>query len=78
MKNLKLNHKGLYGYRQSLLSRSPQPRDEREMSERRPSEERTLLALLPQRFVRYAVMLITILTLGVGQMWGIATSNTPL
>lgn len=44
MKNLKLNLKGLYGYRQSLLSRSPQPRDEREMSERRPSEERTLLA----------------------------------
>ncbi len=70
MKNLKLNLKGLYGYRQSLLSRSPQPRDEREMSERRPSEERTLLALLPQRFARYAAMLIMLLTLGVGQMWG--------
>ena len=66
MKNLKLNHKGLYGYRQSLLSRSPQPRDNREMSERRPSEERTLLTLLPQRFARYAAMLIMLLALGVG------------
>ena len=70
MKNLKLNLKGLYGYRQSLLSRSPQPRDEREMSERRPSEERTLLTLLPQHFARYAAILIMLLTLGVGQMWG--------
>ena len=69
MKNLKLNLKGLYGYRQSLLSRSPQPRDNREMSERRPSEERTLLAPVPQRFARYAAMLIMLLTLGVGQMW---------
>lgn len=69
MKNFKLNLKGLYGYRQSLLSRSPQPRDNREMSERRPSEERTLLAPVPQRFVRYAAMLIMLLTLGVGQMW---------
>ena len=69
MKNLKLNLKGLYGYRQSLLSRSPQPRDDREMSERRPSEERTLLAPLPQRFARYAAMLIMLLILGVGQMW---------
>ena len=68
-KTLKLNSKGLYGYMQSLLSRSPQPRDNREMSERRPSEERTLLAPLPQRFARYAVMLIMLLTLGVGQMW---------
>jgi hypothetical protein len=24
----------------------------------------------PQRFARYAVMLIMLLTLGVGQMWG--------
>lgn len=69
MKNSKLNLKGLYGYRQSLLSRSPQPRDEREMSERRPSEERTLLTLLPQRFARYAAILIMLLTTGVGQMW---------
>ena len=68
MKNSKLNLKGLYGYRQSLLSRSPQPRDEREMSERRPSEERTLWAPLPQRFARYAAMLFMLLTLGVGQM----------
>ena len=66
MKNLKLNLKGLYGYRQSLLSRSPQPRDEREMSERIPSEERTLLTLLPQRFTRYAAILIMLLTLGIG------------
>ncbi len=35
MKNLKLNLKGLYGFRQSLLSRSPQPSDEREMTERK-------------------------------------------
>lgn len=69
MKNFKLNLKGLYGFRQSLLSRSPQPRDNREMSERKPSEERTLLAPLPQRFVRYVAMLIMLLTLGVGQMW---------
>lgn len=68
MKNLKLNLKGLYSYRQSLLSRSPQPRDNREMSERRPSEGRTLLAPLPQRFARYAAILIMLLTLGVGQM----------
>lgn len=34
MKNLKLNLKGLYGYRQSLLSRNPQPRDNRETTER--------------------------------------------
>ena len=70
MKNLKLNLKGLCGYRQSLLPRSPQPRDNREMSERRPSEERTLLASLPQRFGRYAAMLFMLLTLGLGQMWG--------
>ena len=66
MKNLKLNLKGLYGYRQSLLSRSPLPRDNREMSERRPREERTLLAPLPQRFARYAAILIMLLALGVG------------
>ena len=70
MKNFKLNLKGLYGYRQSLLSRSLQPRDNREMSERRPREERTLLAPVPQRFARYVAMLIMLLTLGVGQMWG--------
>jgi len=69
MTNFKFNLKGLYGYRPSLLSQSQQPRDNRETSERRPSEERTLLAPLPQRFARYAAMLIMLLTLGVGQMW---------
>ena len=76
MKNLKLNLNGLYGYSQSLLSRSPQPRDNRETSERRPSEERTLLAPLPQRFARYAAVLMMLLTLGVGQMWANNTSAT--
>ena len=70
MKNFKLNLKGLYGYSQSLSPRTLRPSDEREMSERRPSEERTLLAPVPQRFARYAAMLIMLLTLGVGQMWG--------
>ena len=69
MKNFNLNLKGLYGFSHSFFARTLQPRDNREMSERRPSEERTLLAPLPQRFARYAAMLIMLLTLGVGQMW---------
>ena len=69
MKNFKLNLKGLYGYSQSLSPRTLQPSDEREMSERQPREERTLL-LLTRRIWKYAAMVVLMLTLGVGNAWG--------